>query len=405
MNAQFLDLPITSVCEAARADVRRFAEELLSHGQGTGVIHKAAAADPECALAQGYGGALFLTLMTREGRIQAAPRIALAQRLAVGATLRERMTIAAIAAWADNDMDRAIRLLRDIVENWPQDIVAAKFAQILELQMGDRRGMTRTAAMAAACPDRSGYALALYGFALEQSGLAEAGLRFARRAENLNPGRDPWAQHAIAHALVAMDQPVEARAMLRAAAPDWDRCSSFMLTHNWWHLALLDIGLGQPDAALAGYDTRIWGVRKGHVQDQINAISLLARLEMNGVAVGDRWDDVAAHVADLAQDRLCSFVDLHLLYALARAGRDDAANQLVSALADDPVAGPAAQALVAHARQDHCTAVIAMAPVRASIPSLGGSNVQQALFDEIFRDAVRCMNADAPAGRDRRIAA
>ena len=70
-----------------------------------------------------------------------------------------------------------------------------------------------------------------------------------------------------------------------------------MLTHNWWHLALFAIDLGLDDQALALYDQQVWGVVKAYSQDQIGAVSLLARLELAGVDVGERWQDVADHLA------------------------------------------------------------------------------------------------------------
>ena len=67
-----------------------------------------------------------------------------------------------------------------------------------------------------------------------------------------------------------------------------------MYTHNWWHLALFLIDLDRGDEALALYDARVGRV-EGFSEDQINAVSLLARLELRGVDVGDRWADVAPY--------------------------------------------------------------------------------------------------------------
>ncbi len=391
MNAHYRFLPVTGSSLDAVAAIHGFADELVSHGSITRVIFEAIAADPECALAQAYAAALFLTQMTREGYAQAAPRIVAAERHAAVASERERMSIAAIAAWGRGETPTAVRIFRSIVESWPHDLVAAKFCQILELQIGDFAGMVRTSAMAAAVEERAGYALGLHAFALEQVGQAALALRYARRADDLSPDRDPWAQHAIAHALVAMDQPIEARAFLHAAAPGWDRCSSFMLTHNWWHVALLDLHLRHPAGALALYDERVWGVRKGHVQDQINAISLLARLEMRGVASGWRWDDIANHVEARIDDRICDFVDLHLVYALARAERGTAATRLAHALEAQPVAGAVARAMIAHACGSYRKVVAELGPVRGSFGTLGGSNIQRELFEAIFTDSVARM--------------
>ncbi len=394
MNEHYLDLPISTASARAASAIVTFAEELVSHGNGCQAIFVALEADPECALAQAYAAALFLTLMTREGQVQAAPRLSAAWVHSAGATERERRTVSAITAWSAGDTESAIRQFRHIVEIWPHDLVAAKLCQILELGRGDVAGMVRTSGMAASIDDRDGRALGLHAFALDQNGQADLALRFARRAIDMSPTHDPWAQHAAAHALSAKGLPFEARALLRAHAPGWKRCSSFMLTHNWWHLALFSLELGDRTGALRNFDEHVWGVRKGHCQDQINAIALLAQLELAGVEVSARWADVADHVAPNAEDGIDGFLDLHYLYALARAGRHAEADGLVERLSFRSLAG-LAKGLVAHARNDYHAAALALGPAQVLVPGLGGSNIQKALFADLYADSVRRMTSTA----------
>ena len=397
MDAHYQSLAVTTQSGPAIEGIRNFADELLSHGSNCRVIFDALAADPECMLGHSYAAALYLTALTREGQIQAAPHLAAASLFLPAAAERERMTFNAISAWSNGDESRAITLFRSIVEIWPHDLVAAKFCQILELGSGDVAGMLRTSAMASSADGRAGFALGLHAFALEQNGNPDLALRFARRAIDVAPGRDPWAQHAAAHALAAMDQTVEGRAFLHAHANDWDRCSSFMLTHNWWHMALFSLELGDRSGALNMFDQRIWGVRKEHCQDQINAIALLARLEMAGVKVGWRWGDVAAYVERRASDRISDFLDLHYLYALARAGYDQAANHLAEALDVHSLGGwlsGLAFGMVAHARGDYIAAASALGPVRPYLAQIGGSNVQRALIHEMFAHSICRLRAE-----------
>jgi tetratricopeptide (TPR) repeat protein len=407
MNGHYYYLPITTVSAEAAKSIHGFADELLSHGAGARIIFDAVAADPDCALAHAYAAALYLTQLTREGQRQAAPHNATALRLIDICSEREALSIQAIDAWAQGDERRAITLLRHVVECTPHDLVAAKLCQILELSIGDFDGMLRTSAMAAAVDERSGFALGLHAFALEQAGHAEVGLRFARRAVDLNPDCDPWAQHAVAHALLALGQPLEARAFLHGFSHSWDRCSSFMLTHNWWHLALIELELGNHKTALAIFDEHVWGVRKGHVQDQLNAIALLARLEMQDVEASWRWQDIAAHLEHRVTDRMSAFVDLHYLIALIASGRDEAAMELMTALQDHPVAGVLALAIMSHALHDYTDAAALIAPLRRELRELGGSNVQRELFEMLYFDSVaRCRGvSSARRGEMHRVAA
>lgn len=407
MNDYYYHLPITTVSVEAAKSIHGFAHELLSHGAGARIIFDSVRADPDCALGHAYAAALYLTQLTREGQRQAAPYIATALQLIDWCSAREAATVQAIAAWARDEERQAISILRDVVECTPHDLVAAKLCQILELSVGDTDGMLRTSAMAAAVDERSSFALGLHAFALEQAGHAEVALRFARRAVDLNPDFDPWAQHAVAHALLALNQPLEARAFLHGFSHSWQRCSSFMTTHNWWHLALIELELDNPKAALAIFDEHVWGVRKSHVQDQLNAISLLARLEIQGVETGWRWQDIASHVEERAADRMSAFVDLHYLIALIASGRDEAAMTLMTALQDDPVAGVLAHAIMSHALRDYFDAAALIAPLRRDVAAIGGSNVQRELFEMLYFDSVARCRGVSPARRAelRRVAA
>jgi len=385
------EIAITTRSLAAVQAIHRFGAEILSHGCRANVIFEALAHDPDCALAQGYAAALFLTQMTRDGQAQAAPRLAAADALARYATIRERQIIAAIGEWAAGDESAAIRLLHDVVREYPHDLVSAKLCQILQLGIGDVAGMCRTATIAQMIEPAGGYATGMLAFALEQAGEVDRAERLAYRALDRNPLADPWSQHALAHVHAAREDWVQGRAFLRAHAASWNRCSSFMLTHNWWHLALFALELGDSEDALRLFDDHVWGVRKQHCQDQINAVSLLARLEMRGVDIGMRWDDVADHVAPRTGDRISPFLDLHYLYALARAGRDEAADHLQAELevrSQTSPAGPLAKGLVAHARGQWRDAAASVGQLRKSLLALGGSQVQRALFEDILQNSL-----------------
>lgn len=384
--------------DTARAAIDAFGAELLSHGLGAGVIFDACAADPGCALARVLAAALSLTRMTREGRDQAEPHLAAARALNPRCP-RIILIVEAIAAWHAGDDARAASYLADVVLQWPQDLVSLKLCHILALGVGDVDIMRRTAAAAVAADPDAGFAAGMLAFALDQADEVDRAEGFARRAVDRNPASDPWAQHALAHVLAAREEWSHGRALLRVFAAGWERCSSFMRTHNWWHAALFSLALGHRDEALALFDQQIWGVRKDHCQDQVNAISLLARLELHGVNGSTRWVDIAAHVAPRIDDRVSPFLDLHYLYALARAGRDGEAERLAGALERDR-SGPVAllaPAMLAHARGRHSEAALHFGRARPRLRGIGGSQMQRELFERLFVDSL------LRAGRERRV--
>ena len=193
----------------------------------------------------------------------------------------------------------------------------------------------------------------------------------------------------------------EGIAFMRSYADTWEQCNSFMLTHNWWHVALYLIDRGDTAQALALYDERVWGVWKEYSQDQIGAVALLARLELRGVDVGARWGELAGFLKARVNESVWPFNDLHYLYGLARARETDAAHAKLARLQADAhqvdpyirrtwreVTVPAARGLVAAGLGQHAQAVRELKPVMARMQEVGGSHAQRDLFDLIYLDAL-----------------
>ncbi len=405
-------LLVTTDADAVVAALNRFGAELLSHGKGAAIIFDGAAADPDCALVQAWAGAAYLFLMTDEGRRKACRFLDRAIAAAPHATQRERMLVEAICAWAVDDVPRAIELHRQILHDWPQDLTSAKLLLIHQLNDGDVRGQLATTERLLRADPMRRFVHGLHAFALEQNDrLPEA--EFAARTALAHDEADPWAEHALAHVFDTERRTREGLRWAEKFGARWDRCSSFLYTHNWWHAALFRIEAGDQDGALALFDRRVWGVRKDYVQDQVNAVALLARLELAGAQVGARWQELADHLERRIDDRSNAFVDLHTLYGLGRAGRDMAAHQLLLGFAararrDDArrdmwgeIALPAARALLAHARNRKHEALALLTPLLPRLVAVGGSHAQRDWFDRMRRD---CLADRTPQPR-RRLAA
>lgn len=180
----------------------------------------------------------------------------------------------------------------------------------------------------------------------------------------------------------------------------WTGLTSFMVTHQWWHLALFYLSQGRNEEALAAYDDHCWGVSRDFSQDQIGAVSLLARFEFAGLEVGRRWTDVGHHLAARAGDVSNPFLSLQYLYGLARAGRSEAA-LLLQAIRDAAKAGdalrrsvwhevalPIAEALLAHAEGDPESALNRLDAPFGRLAEIGGSHAQRDLFEQILLDCL-----------------
>ncbi len=373
------------------------ADELMRYGRNAARFLEAQREHPDDAFGNAVAGMLHLFTTTREGHARAAPFLSAARRNAASAGERERMFIHAVSLWETGNARAAIAVHRAILQRWPDDLLSLKLCQYHELSLGDLSGLLATARFAAAEQPDKRYLHGMLAFALGQNGLHRDAEQAGREA--CAQGVDPWARHAVAHSLAADGRAEAGLSWMTEHAADWEDCSSFLYTHNWWHAALFHLDLGDPAGALGCFDTRIWGVRKDYCQDQLNAISLLARLEMHGADAGERWSDIAAYVAPRVHDHLSGFLDLHYIYALAKAERAREVQEMLASLdawakscplADarlKAIVPVAARGLVAHAQARFTDATRLLGDLRHDFVRLGGSDVQRQLFEQISMDS------------------
>ena len=353
------------------------------------------------AIVQAYCAALHMFAESREGPRNAQPFIDRALKAVThtpDVTPREKRFVAAIAAWANGDIPRAIQLHEEQALEFPRDLASLKLGQYHLFNTGDSPGMLRLALTALPAAADVPYMHGMAAFAWEQCHLLAQAETAARKAIAMRH-KEPWAHHALAHVLLTTGRIHEGQAFMRDVSPTWTGLNSFMVTHNWWHQALFALELEQHDEALRLYDSHVWGVAKDYSQDQIGAVSLLARLELSGVDVGERWQDVADHLITRLDDHVLPFLDVQYLYGLARAGRPQAQTLLghmeAFATGDGPgravwqsVAVPASHGLLAHAQGDHARAVQALGTALPRMLEMGGSHAQRDLFEQIYLDAL-----------------
>ena len=188
-------------------------------------------------------------------------------------------------------------------------------------------------------------------------------------------------------------------AFLESVQDTWTGLNSFMVTHLWWHLALFYLSQGRASRVLALYDRHCWAFAKQYSQDQVGAISLLARMELAGIDVGERWQELAGYLLVRAHDTVQPFLTLQYLYGLARVGRPEA-DALLAAVrrraAQAPahtlgvwrdVALPACEGLLAYARGDFDAAWRHLGAAMPRMVEAGGSHAQRDLFDQLLLDA------------------
>jgi tetratricopeptide (TPR) repeat protein len=300
---------------------------------------------------------------------------------------REKAHIAALGAWCDGELERTCEILESILREHPRDFLALKLSNYLYFYMGDAANVRDGPARVLKAWDEKmpgyGHLLALHAFGLEESGDYAAAERAGRQATEINPA-DPWAVHAVAHVMEMQDRAADGARWIETLAPHWD-AANFFRYHLWWHLALMNWGLGRHDEALRLYDARIWADGSSENLSLCNDISLLARLEMTGVDVGDRWDAAAAVVREQAGGSVLAFVDAH--YALALGSVPSLENNGTTGRVHAAAGRAACEAAIAWRGKDHARVVAELAPVRKDLWRIGGSHAQRDLFTLLLLDS------------------
>jgi tetratricopeptide (TPR) repeat protein len=397
MQQDYLGNPLSAAPPATLRAVDDFIEGFLAYETRAEAIGRAADADGECCLANVYAGLLWMLLEAPDAAKHAAKYLASAQRTGARATRREQLNASVLRAWVDGDVSAAVRLCGQTSDEYPRDLVMVKLAQYFEFNRGNAPAMLRIALKVLERNADVPYVHGMAAFAYEQCHLLDEAEQAARKALELQR-KEPWAQHALAHVMLTRGRIDEGALFLEGVADTWVGLNSFMFTHLWWHVALFNLSQGRYLRVLEIYDRHCWGVAKDYSQDQIGAVSLLARMEIAGIEVGERWRDLGEHLAARARDTVLPFLTLQYLYGLARANRAEASELLETmrgaarSAPDDArevwrdVALPAGEGLCAYARRDYEAAWHRLSLAMPRMIEVGGSHAQRDLFSQILLD-------------------
>lgn len=373
---------------------------ILTHAASTGPdLNAVLTAAPDFALGQAVRG-LSCLLLARAEMVSVAREAHAAALTAAPATMREIAFVHALGDWLDGRPSRAAARLQIVLNLDPRDALAMKMVQAIHFVMGRPQAMRASVeGVMDAWGDHParGYLLGCHAFTLEETGDYAAAERVGRAGVALAPD-DAWGLHAVAH---VYDMTGRARAgldWLSGREGSWAHCNNFRF-HVWWHRALMHLDLGEHDIALAYYDTEIRREKTDDYRDISNAASLLSRLELEGVDVGDRWEELAALAEGRTADGCLAFADLHYMLALCGGARDTAAVRMIARMrairpqhdeAQRVIAHPGlhvAEGLHAFACGEYSSAWVHLRAGRSDLQTIGGSHAQRDVFERIAIEA------------------
>jgi len=354
-------------------------------------INEALEADPAFAAAHCLRAALAVMSSERGAMPMLEESVASIEALGASANQRERLHAAAARAWLEGDFQRSLRLYGDIVVEYPRDLVALQTAHVADFFHGQSTLLRDRVAQVLphwnADVPGYGYVLGMHAFGLEETALYAQAEETGRRALDLNR-RDPWAVHAVAHVMEMQGRVGEGIEWLQGRVADWS-VDNGLAYHNWWHLALYHLELGEEDVAIALYDTRIRPAQSSVALEMVDASAMLWRLMLRGVDVGDRWQPLADAWHPPARDGFYAFNDVHAVMAFVGAGRWPEVDAVIDGLEraatgrgtnaamSREVGLPVARALDAFGRGRYEIVIDELLPVRAHVNRFGGSHAQR----------------------------
>ena len=392
----------TSSADAAR-HLDAAVADYLDYGVKASTNLKAALdADPQFALAQCFRGYFMMMLELKAVLPKVQQTIAgIAPQLGA-LTPREQGHVKALQAWADGDIMLACRRWEEIVTAEPLDLLALKLHHTMTFYTGRAQVMRSVVSSALGAWGEAvpgyGYVQGMYAYALEECGDYAQAERWGRAAVARNPG-DLWAVHSVAHVLEMQGRSAEGVAWLPQTREQWAGKNPFK-AHVWWHAALFALAQGNFDRVLAIYDDALCSVNSASYVDVSNQASLLKRLTLLGVDVGERWHALAEHSATRIDDHMLPFRDVHFCLALAADGKIEVARRHIESMAQFAASNagwraeatrtvviPMCEALLACEAGDFGTACDLLYPLRHDIATIGGSHAQRDLFQQIMCDA------------------
>lgn len=394
----------TTLPDAAVAPWNETIRAFLAHGAATPEhLGRTLEAAPDFAQAHAAKG-LFSLLLGRRELVQTARDCLASAKTATQAAppnQREMAYLAALEAWLAGRPSQAAATIESVLAEHPRDALAMKLVQAIRFVLGQPNAMRRSIeGITDAWSDHPalGYLKGCYAFTLEETG-EYAAAEIAGREGLLLARDDAWGLHAVAHVYDMTARAGDGLYWLSGQTHAWEHCNNFRF-HVWWHIALMHLDQGDYGAALELYDTQIRAEHTDDYRDISNATSLLSRLEIEGVNVGARWEELAELAANRTSDGSLVFADLHYMLALIGGHREEAQAVLLERMARDASRGEteidrlmarpgmsAANGLEAFGEGQYAEAFLNLNAARRDMQTVGGSHAQRDIFERLTIEA------------------
>ncbi|CDZ78310.1 hypothetical protein BN59_02620 [Legionella massiliensis] len=380
--------------------INHFHHQIVGSGKFAEDILSAAEHHPDNLLIQTYAAAFYLYAQENVTTNLAAAHLLKAEKQLPKANLREQLSYQAVHSWLRLDYQAALNLFSALTELFPRDTLAAKFAEWLFYCSGQvyqsQRFLAFCEKMAKYNQDESHF-LAIHAFALQLSGKHKASMALAERAIDMEL-ITPWAHHCLAHAYLFESDLGGGIACLRRFQSSWEQILPLLKGHNSWHLALFYLANRDETEVLALFNQGIFGTLPETALEQLDAISLLWRMDMAGMPQDNLFKSIANYLGVHPFEPYTGFNSAHFIYCLARAGEKKQVEKALKAIqsyANSLAEGysrelwltvnlPFCKAISYFVESDHQNVCKLLSPIIDSCFQMGGSDAQDELFTQTY---------------------
>ncbi len=398
-------LPITTGSRKAAEHYGKGVDLYLSQNFGADAEYRAAI-DADEGLALAHAG-LALMLQLQGNITDAGVSAQSARDLANNTTRRERQHIEAIALFIDGQGTTSLTLIRELLKDYPRDILMLRLSSRLFLLGCSGAGVANfPPELLQLCRGvESQYGddwafLGQYSFAHHEMNLFDDSLRYAERSLELHP-LNANASHSVAHVFFERGDHGGGREFLGGWLVGYDSRAAFHV-HLSWHQALFELAHCRYDRAVEIYEDDIRpSVVAKSPQALADAASLLWRMQMyGGEPPSAPWGEVRDQALAAADNPGPAFRDAHAALAFSAAGDYDTFCRLTDRLQKSASDGdllaseitlPLAQGIAAYAQGDYAEAVRLMDPIVGRLARIGGSHAQREVFEDTYVSA--CLKA------------
>uniref|UniRef100_A0A8C5DV61 Tetratricopeptide repeat protein 38 n=1 Tax=Gouania willdenowi TaxID=441366 RepID=A0A8C5DV61_GOUWI len=351
------------------------------------------AADPNFVMGNVISTGLELMTTTTSTRLN--QRLASAVRRTVelantqDISPREKLHVRAIECFSHGNFPKASEAWEEILLDHPTDLLALKFAHDSYFYTGAQAEMRDSVVRVLPhwkphIPLHS-YLNGLHAFGLLETRFYDQAEKVAMEGLAMTPD-DAWAVHAVAHVCEMRAEVDKGLKFMETREKDW-QVSDALASHNYWHWALY-------------YVEQVFRRCKasGSMLDTVDACSLLYRLEMEGVCVKDRWQELLQVTQPHTDDHVTLFNDLHFLMGSLGANESATSQRLLEGLQEltkEPgenqqhqlaatLGIPMCQAMIEYNQGNYNQTVNLLYPIRYKMVNIGGSDAQRDVFNQLL---------------------